>query len=958
MLTATRSATSLRPGQGTAGNFGSMLRRTLLPLGLFALLVPATAGAQAELYPVIDSHGAVYAIPGGTLIVATGQASAIGLSEGGGYRSHVGWLRAFFARIDGTPPTVTPPDDLTVERSTCIGAVLGVPEPQVQDNRDPNPDVFVAIPALGVNNTPLLLLGDVEFPLGGTQVNFTAVDQRGNEATASMLVTVQDTVDPGIVAQAAFEAEATNPNGSILILPQPAIDGVCANQVAVTSNAPARFPLGDTVVTWTATDDAGNSATDITTVTVVDTQPPLISLANARLEVDGCAGAPVELPPPVVRDNSTPTNLIVISNDAPDVFPLGETTVTYTATDLAGLTNTAQLIVEVQDRGRPSVVLVAVPDGYTNGDATITFTVNDACDGNPTAALDPVPDSLTPQGGGTYAAVYSAAGLHDVTITGEDAAGNRTTRSGILFGIDLDAPTGELTAIEVPADLGRPTTWPVYYRGEDFAAVFSGSDGQGDGASGLGRVTGSLLRVDPDNNNAELERWALIDEQFPRAGLPPRGALSKKNMACELGDLCDVRTGQLRLDRIELGSYMIELVVTDTAGNSSSQRFPFHNSNLLMAIRTATLHVEPLLAVDPDPAWNPDPRLPLGPVPNLLGYSAGGGHKGAYLAMSNGLLGSTLMYLYDVAKSMVRAHHAGTDFDLGREMDYLSRGAQAEVALFRSNLIREWGPNADSDRAGEHLELASAAREVAMFPGNGYGDAPGTWLPIYPELQHALFYSQSHERPLWIYQDLDEREARDLLRDLLEMTQDYIDIADATGRDCANEARAHLVTADQLADAEGNYNQNAVNLMLELNEAALVLQICQEPPDYLWARYWQWGTVLVVKSYVQRGRYAAGGETDCGFEPDDPGCHQRHPLMGEAYCRYQYGVEFFNRREVDNALDVYIQAKCMMVELYNYAFADDAIAVPPECAGDNTFTCYDQAANECRPECLHEPLPN
>jgi len=953
MLTATRSGFRFCAGQGKAGATGGKVRRGLLLVGLLAFLVPATAGAQAELYPVIDAHGAVYSIPGGTLIVATGQASAIGMSEGGGVRSHVGWLRAFFARIDGTPPTVDAPDDMTVERTTCVGALLQVPEPQVQDNRDPNPDVLVSIPDLGIARTPILLLGDVEFPLGDTQVVYTAIDRRGNEGSDAMLVTVEDTAAPGIVAQETFEAEATSPNGTILVLPAPAVDGVCANQVTVTNDAPPRFPLGETVVTWTAADEANNRATDTTTVTVVDTQPPLISLANARLEVDGCAGAPVEIPPPVVRDNSTPTNLIQISDDAPDVFPLGETTVTYTATDLAGLTAQAQLVVEVQDRGRPTVEVLQAPDGYTNQDAVVIFAVQDACDPNPTAAVAPPADQLVPVNGqpGHFQATYSAAGRHEITITGEDASGNRVTRPGILFGIDRDAPTGELAAIETPADIARPTTWPVYYRGEDFSALFSASDGQGDGASGLALVTASLLSVDPDNGN-ELERWEMLSKQFERSGLPPRGDLSEKNMGCEHPDFCDLRTGSLRLERLELGSYLVELTVTDTAGNASTQIFPFHNSNLLMAIRNATLHVAPLLEGDFDAR-----QIPLMPVPNLLGYSVDEGHKGAYLSMSHYLLGPTVMQIYDVIKSMAQAHTPGTEYDLGREMEYLSRGAMAEIALYRSNLIREWGPNEDSDRAGDHLELARAAYDVAMFPGNGFGDFPNTWLPIYPELQHALFWSQNHERPLWIYHDLDEREARDMMRDLLAMTQDYIDIPDAIGRDCAIQARNHIVAADQLADAEGNLNQNAVNLMLELNEAALELQICQEPPDYLWVRYWQWGTVLVVKSFVQRGRYAAGGETDCGFEPDDPGCHERHPLMGEAYCRYNDGLYYFNDRQVDNALDVYIRARCMMVELYNYAFPDDAIPVPGDCAGDNTFTCYDQAANQCRAECVHDPAP-
>ena len=45
---------------------------------------------------------------------------------------------------------------------------------------------------------------------------------------------------------------------------------LCDGIVAVTNDAPAIFPLGDTVVTFTAVDSSGNAAMGTTTVTVVD----------------------------------------------------------------------------------------------------------------------------------------------------------------------------------------------------------------------------------------------------------------------------------------------------------------------------------------------------------------------------------------------------------------------------------------------------------------------------------------------------------------------------------------------------------------------------------------------------------------------------------------------------------------------------------------------------------------
>ncbi len=43
-----------------------------------------------------------------------------------------------------------------------------------------------------------------------------------------------------------------------------------------TNDAPATFPLGETTVTWTVTDDAGNTATDTQLVTITDSEKPII----------------------------------------------------------------------------------------------------------------------------------------------------------------------------------------------------------------------------------------------------------------------------------------------------------------------------------------------------------------------------------------------------------------------------------------------------------------------------------------------------------------------------------------------------------------------------------------------------------------------------------------------------------------------------------------------------------
>ena len=146
--------------------------------------------------------------------------------------------------------------------------------------------------------------------------------------------------------------EATS-SGSIVDIDNPVYDDL-VDIASVTNDAPDTFPLGETVVTWTATDSSGNSATAAQTVSVVDTTAPSI-IAPDGVELEATSsGSIVDIDNPVYDDL---VDIASVTNDAPDTFPLGETVVTWTATDSSGNSATAAQTVSIVDTTAPELII-------------------------------------------------------------------------------------------------------------------------------------------------------------------------------------------------------------------------------------------------------------------------------------------------------------------------------------------------------------------------------------------------------------------------------------------------------------------------------------------------------------------------------------------------------------------------------------------------------------------------
>ena len=180
-----------------------------------------------------------------------------------------------------------------------------------------------------------------------------------NEATVS--ITVNDTLAPTVTAPANVTvntgagatscgtlvtevqlgaATAADNSGGVSV----ARDGVPSGNI---------FPVGTTTITYTATDDAGNSTSRTQTVTVIDNTAPTLA-APAPLSVNANASGQATIPDFVATTTATDNCGFANVTQSPlagTLVGVGTHTITLTATDAAGNTSTTTTTFTVNGGG-------------------------------------------------------------------------------------------------------------------------------------------------------------------------------------------------------------------------------------------------------------------------------------------------------------------------------------------------------------------------------------------------------------------------------------------------------------------------------------------------------------------------------------------------------------------------------------------------------------------------------
>ncbi|SEL42628.1 ELWxxDGT repeat-containing protein [Stigmatella aurantiaca] len=348
--------------------------------------------------------------------------------------------------VDTSAPKVTCPANVTAEATSASGATVRFPGVTVSD-------------ASATQVTYSKAPGTV-FPLGTTAVTATATDAGGYSASCTFNVTVRDTRGPVMVCPAGVAAEATSASGALVNYSPASASEAVSPPVTVSYSQASKtlFPLGVTVVTVTGTDALGNKSTCSFSVTVRDTQPPLVSCPKpAPFEATSASGTLVSYPPASALDAVSPEPVLTYSHASGTVFPLGTASVIAIATDAAGNSASCSFTITVRDRTPPTVTCPAgiTAEATHAAGAEVNYpraTATDAVTASPSISYNRLPGTVFPLGTTT------------VTVTARDGAGNSASCTFSVTVQDTTAPsmvcpTG-ITA-EATGDSGALVSYPA-----------------------------------------------------------------------------------------------------------------------------------------------------------------------------------------------------------------------------------------------------------------------------------------------------------------------------------------------------------------------------------------------------------------------------------------------------------------------------------------------------------------
>ncbi|MEM7390774.1 MAG: HYR domain-containing protein, partial [Verrucomicrobiota bacterium] len=283
--------------------------------------------------------------------------------------------------------------NLTADPGQCT-ASLTIIDPFVDDQC--SPIIVFTNDFTGTNHASGL------YPVGTTLVEWVAIDQGSNATIQTQTVVVTDGEKPAITCPTNITVNTDPSNCTAnVVMPAPVVSDNCdTNLMAIndfngTVDGSDLYPTGNTIVIWTVTDAAGNSTNCGLHVMVFDNEAPSFvcptnvtgiaqpggfDLQDNRAARGFCQGFMI-IDQPVVFDNCeigiVASNDYNSSDDASGTYPLGVTTVRWSAVDSVGNMLICTQIVTMLDVDLPEIVNVTnISVGVDPGTCTATLVIN------------------------------------------------------------------------------------------------------------------------------------------------------------------------------------------------------------------------------------------------------------------------------------------------------------------------------------------------------------------------------------------------------------------------------------------------------------------------------------------------------------------------------------------------------------------------------------------------------
>jgi len=476
--------------------------------------------------------------------------------------------------IDDTSPTIScPGSDIVVVDATCSSTLADYTSMAIFDD---NCDV-------SVSQTPLP--GSILQP-GMTNISLIATDNSGNSADCSFIVRVEDNTDPNITCPGddtiyvGSDCSATLGDYSAMAI----VDENCNATVTQSPEAGTVLTPGPTLVTLTATDEAGNTGSCSFTITVQDNISPNITCpSNDLIFVDAACETSL---PDYTSLASVDDNCSATLNQAPSpgtVISTGITEVTLTATDVQGNSSQCTFQVNVQDNAAPNVSCPG--DDSVLAGANCTAALPDYISLASASDNCSVTISQSPAAGSII-----NIGNNSVTITATDLYGNSSTCTFNVVVEDQSPPTITCPDDEIiyvnsacEAQLNDYTSLAI---ANDNCSVTVNQSPAAGSALNLGTTTVTLTATDNSGNSAFCSFEVNVEDDAAPIIECPGDAVQFVGEFCTTSlndytslasaeDNCSYVISQLPAPgtTIGIGVTQVTLTSTDSFGNSTTCSF-------------------------------------------------------------------------------------------------------------------------------------------------------------------------------------------------------------------------------------------------------------------------------------------------------------------------------------------------------------------------------------------------